>query len=192
MLCEGFFRCSPACKIVLRRQLQMQVHVPLARHTLLQNAPLSLPLIHMYELQNSAADLYIVLSTRGTGGESAGSPGATFSECIPSKQKQDHQTLDECLPDVGGGACRRWEADEAAGAPEGCDACIPAAPPPDSRGLPVHGPAGAYRRHHGHLQLCTHRCASSTFHFEPCNRNAITCLYVRLEVSDPGRPASSA
>lgn len=39
MLCEGFFRCSPACKLVLRRQLQTQVHAPLARHTLPQESP---------------------------------------------------------------------------------------------------------------------------------------------------------
>ena len=61
---------------------------------------------------------------------------------------------------TGGAAHGGGRGEDLAGAPQGQHKGIPPAPPPHTRGLPVHRPAGAHRRDHGHLLLRPHRHAA--------------------------------
>jgi len=70
---------------------------------------------------------------------------------------------------AGGAARRGRRAQDAAGAPQGQHARVPAAPPAHPGRLPAHRPAGADRRHHGCAALaglpagsrcCSHRCCT--------------------------------
>jgi tRNA-splicing ligase RtcB len=92
-------------------------------------------------------------------------------------------------PCTGGGARGGRAANEAASAPQGRDARIPAAPPPDPRGLPVHRAARAHRRHHGHVQLCAHRwswyCGNQ--HTSSAHACCSTILHMLVRLSSASR-----